>query len=1201
MGFQGQLASVNIADIFQTLQMNRQTGTLSVTGPEGPVHIWFDQGQIGMASAPLIDGTPFLIHALIRKGLLRPELGSELTTRARTTGQPLRALVAAVMVIDPASLDETCAWCIEEQVCPIFEWADGDFTFTDGDPITALLGLGGVAMGEGGVVQTTNLLLEATRRKDEWRRIRDVISDPHTLFVVDDDGHANLRQVQTDPEMLKVLRLLDGRHTPDAVAAEMGATRFDTWAIIAQMVVAQVARPCSPEDILADAQALREAGELAQARDLLEIMVRYSRVPEVIRPLAEITAELKEGPRAVELYLELVQSDQDRGELDRALADLDIVIGLSPDDPELHFERAQVRAELGQSEAAASGYVQAAQSFLGTRDVAKAIDACHRAKNILPRAPEPHRWLAKAYLMEGQTDNATVEYKSLWHALLTTARPCAALDQLRQILDNDCKYGAIKEQVLSHAGNSEAVKTSKATRLLVYAAMVVLAVVAGLASWEYYRRVVVANQGQGQVNELERTLSTRKDAAEHPQIIEELSELRARFGSNRDLAVRIDTMLAGVKQDFQDRALGLIARGDALLTGGDFVGAEQVFNTLRRDYRDTQAAASADSRLELVRQRRTEVAVDAPVAEAQRRWTAWDWDGALSGLDAVLARQDLPTELRARLTTLQVEWLAANRSAQRLLERAQRLEAGGNAREALGAYRRAAAGEGDQAAGAARDRARSLERDLVAAVGRQMQDAAIKGDDARAFTLVDDLKRMAKEAESEAVRTYVAGLDLIYTLTIDHPGTKVVIRRSGGTPTPDQGAQAPKGQQGSWALRLTYKADETLTVSAQRTGFSPLSITVSAAARRVQGPLTLVRGPKWKADLAAGASAPPAISGKFVLVPTGRGTLEIIDPVLGANQPVRFPDTVAEFRAAPLIQQERAFVVLDDQIHGIDINARTRLWSWPGSGPSGRNLTGALCVYEHDLIPGVWMCYAGTAKDGLLTLAISGNGRATMYPRIDLDNDLTGIPVSIRDATNRSVLLVPAGNQLVAFDTTVATERSPAAKLYTVRTRGDLTGRPVQATVAGRPAVLVSDSSGLVVGIDPTVGIPDTRRTLGSWPVEGAAPSSPVVDGTQAYVATLAGHVTAIDLAHPGQLRWRFPAGTAQGLGAIPGDPVAGVRGVYVATANGLLICLDRGTGKERWRCDLGQSAVGGLNAKDDRVFVPLRNGQLWCFEEGDE
>ena len=129
MGFQGQLSSVQLADLFQTLHMNRQTGTLSVNDPQGLVHVYFDQGQIALCNAPTIDGIPFLITTVVRKGLIAPERAGEIAQRLRQTNQPLRDILLTSGLIAEPDLDEISAWCIEELVCPLFELTDGDFTF----------------------------------------------------------------------------------------------------------------------------------------------------------------------------------------------------------------------------------------------------------------------------------------------------------------------------------------------------------------------------------------------------------------------------------------------------------------------------------------------------------------------------------------------------------------------------------------------------------------------------------------------------------------------------------------------------------------------------------------------------------------------------------------------------------------------------------------------------------------------------------------------------------------------------------------------------------------------------------------------------------------------------------------------------------------------------------------------------------------
>ncbi len=297
MGFQGQLSSVNLTDIFQTLNMNRQTGTLSITGPVTAVHVYFDQGNITMCSAPLVNGRPYVLDALSHKGQLSNDKLDELMRQQQAGGHSLRDLILASGMVADYELDELSASAVEELVCPVFEWQEGDFTFTDGGPVQELQGPETITMG-GAVVQTTQLVMEATRRMDEWKRIREVITDADAFYIVDNDGRANLKNVQTDPDMLKVLRYLDGRHALDSIAAAVGVTRFDTFAIVAQLVLGAVARARTAQEVVEDAVALIGQGDVKQAHGLLEICLKQAPVPEVMRTAGPNAASASARPRA---------------------------------------------------------------------------------------------------------------------------------------------------------------------------------------------------------------------------------------------------------------------------------------------------------------------------------------------------------------------------------------------------------------------------------------------------------------------------------------------------------------------------------------------------------------------------------------------------------------------------------------------------------------------------------------------------------------------------------------------------------------------------------------------------------------------------------------------------------------------------------------------------------------------------------------
>ncbi len=1197
MGFQGQLSSVSLTDLFQTLQMNRQTGTLSVSGPDGQRHIYFDAGQVAMCDAPPVDNRAFLLNALLRKSLLSPEQVDDLNQRLYSLGHPLRDLILASGYVQEGELDEASAWCIEELVCPIFEWQEGDFTFSDGAPIQQLQVHDVVAMGAVGL-QTTQLLLEATRRKDEWRRIREVITDPSALYVVDNDGRNNLRNIQTDPEMLKVLRYLDGRHTLDQVASAVGVTRFDTYAIAAQLVLAGVARARTPDEVVVDAQALRQSGEIESALSLLEAVHKLNPVPEVIRPLAECYGQLKQAPRAVELYLELIQMAQDQGDLEQARRDLDTVLALSPDDPDLQFDRAKVLAELGAIEDAALAYVAAAQAYIATRDTNRAIDACHRAKNLLPRSPDPHRFLAKAYLMDGQTENALVEYKSLWHALLTSVRPRQALETLKQVLENDCRFSNIKEQVLNHAQNSEAIKTSKAARVLVYLMMCVVVAAAGVAGYQWYLTVVREDKARQAFDAVKASASQKQRDGQYQGLFTQLNALRTDYGGTQ-IIPDVDTFDLQVKQDYEARAAEQVQTAMVFQANGQHPRALETLKGIRLNFPGTKAAEQANALLASVSDDQITIQVGADMEKANRAWASLDWDGALAILQTILERKDLPTKLRNELADTQSRWVSSNETAKDLHERAEKFELAGRKKEALSAYKRASKGKGELYAAKAAERLTVLEVEFAKEIGQAALAAFARGDEKDAFAALDELALQVKQATSKSVAEYAAKLALPFTVGLDSHLAILVVKRSGA----EQVIKAPPGTRGPWQHRLTYLASETVTVEARRPGFNPASFLVSYATKKGQVQLALARGPLWQTALGGAAGVTPPIAlGKFILVGTNKATIEVVDANLGATKAITFPQSVDEFRHSPVIFQNQIYSILENRLTVVDSTTRTTQWTYPsGQGESPLRLTGSLLVQEHQLIPGQLLHFIGSAGGVVLCFARDAAGRLIPYPKLQVGNDLTGQLYGDQYEPGHTLLYVPAGNHLKVFDTTAVTEQDSPKPLYDLRTRGELQGHLVRASVAGRPAMLAIDSSGLLVAVDANPDVADSKRALGAWPLDGTGVIAPAYRPGQnlAYVSVAEGRVVAIDLTRPGQLAWRFPAqGNAGTLAAAPG---IGQRGVYIADQQGTLRCLDAATGAERWHADLGSPASSGLLVHEGRIFIPTRAGLLLCFEEGEE
>jgi tetratricopeptide (TPR) repeat protein len=934
---------------------------------------------------------------------------------------------------------------------------------------------------------------------------------------------------------------------------------------------------------------------------MLERALRQAKVPEVMRPLAELCAETSQVPRAVELYLELIQMGQDGGELDQALADLNTVIELSPDDPDLHFEKAQVLSELGSAEDAAAAYSSAAQAYIATKDVARAIDACHRAKNLLPRAPEPHRHLARAYLLDGQTENAVVEYKSLWHALLTGNRPKRALEILREVLDQDCKYPAVKDQVLSHAQNSEAVKTSKAARYLIYVLLVMVLGAGAYLGIAYYQNVYTKDEGKKAVAVVRGEQARLQNALQHGELLDRIAELSRTYGRFDELRGEIGGLEAEVRRDRDERAARLLREAVAFAASGNYDRAAQLFSRVETEFRNAPAAGEVAVERERMNQLRIGADVGVVEASARTRFDALDWDGAVAQLKPLLDRHDLPPEQRRRLVDTLAQWEARTRSAASLLDRAQQIERAGKSEDTVAAYRRVLRGEGEADIARAKARLAVVERQRADEIGTLAQQAARRGDDQQAFLLVDQLFALQAAAVGREVADYLASLELPFQISVDAAGTRLsVVRIAGGRRSAAQVVAAPAGTRGGWQHTLGYRLGEVVEVTAERVGFAPQVLTASVKGRRVQAAIALARGARWSKPLGSGATARPLVVGGQLVYPTERATVEIVDPREGISSPIEVRDSVSTFRVPPAVLRNRGYVVLEDRVRCLDLAARVESWAW---SQRGVRLNGQIAVADHAVKLGSALIAAGSADatGGLVLLEADESGRVVVLPPLGLDGAVAAEPLFIRTPRNGRHLLVMAGRQIALFDVTTLSERVPARRLVVETARTDLVGWAVPARIGAQDVHLVCESAGLLLALALDPALPEPRRNLGSWPLGGTPAGGAALDAPRqrAYVAVEEGRVVAVDLDRPGQLAWKFPNQGA--IGALVGAPALGARGLYVADGAGLLRCLDPATGVERWRADLGGPVAGGVLVHEGRVYAPTRGGVLHCFEEGDE
>ena len=218
----GDVQVLGLANLLQLLAANELEGVLTVHQGEDRKSIQF------LADGIRLIGTGrwrrhTLGEILIRAGkLTRPQLDA-LLSEQKKTGQKLGVLISAQGLLSRSAIDNALREQAEEEIHDLFTWPRAQFEFSQGDASSRTdTPLAGVKLDS----NLTSLMLEAARRADEVRLIREVIPD---------DGLVPVRLTREPPKenpnldsdvLMSIFPLLDGKRPVGAIVAESLHPRF---------------------------------------------------------------------------------------------------------------------------------------------------------------------------------------------------------------------------------------------------------------------------------------------------------------------------------------------------------------------------------------------------------------------------------------------------------------------------------------------------------------------------------------------------------------------------------------------------------------------------------------------------------------------------------------------------------------------------------------------------------------------------------------------------------------------------------------------------------------------------------------------------------------------------------------------------------------------------------------------------------------
>ena len=347
MGFAGNLRTLSLPEVVQTLARIQATGVLRLAADEGHRDVVFNVGVIVGVEFAQGAERQALLQRMIMQGKLDATAAAAITATGSET-QVVRSLVDQGLVSED-EVSEAQASQAEEELISLCTWETADFVFHDAspeEPEAADL----VAKWEklGLTINSGSLLMEAARRMDEWSRLKEKLPDPSFVLGIADGQDEGLAKASTEYPAVAVIPLIDAVRTIEDIVKDAVVTRLDVYTVLVKLLEQQLICQLSREDLIAHADYWKEQHNNQLAAKLYRrslALFPSDRATQI--KLGACLEYIGDQDEAAQCYGQLARGCLDEGDPGRAAEFARHAVSLRTTDPKLrqilarcHFMRA---------------------------------------------------------------------------------------------------------------------------------------------------------------------------------------------------------------------------------------------------------------------------------------------------------------------------------------------------------------------------------------------------------------------------------------------------------------------------------------------------------------------------------------------------------------------------------------------------------------------------------------------------------------------------------------------------------------------------------------------------------------------------------------------------------------------------------------------------------------------------------------------
>ncbi len=485
MALRGDLASVDLAQVFQMLALNKKVGLLSIQSTKLWKVLYFDHRGVTVHHNVhrILDR---VVAAHMRTGRLTEAQVDEVRDHAARMGQPLADSLLAGGYLEPTELEDQYRIELEEEVYDLFFVRDAKFEFHEG--ASTIEGRDG-SIDERFFSNCDSVIMEAARRIDEWTYITERVPTTGEVLVAIVDA---IDADQFGADGTAIFEQLDGRRNVARVVEITGLSTFQVCKVLSQLLEAQAVAPVATEELLPLADECMTGGRLQDAVNL------YERAIELGQGLPDSHSAAAKAYRAAEEYEHAIyhlgcEAEFRIGNGDRAGAAQRLfeVKSLVPTD--LRARERLVELTLGEEGVPLAGFDPLAEGkelvelLIEFGDIQRVRTLLERLLLVEPDDPDLKKALVNVHVKAGDQKRVAELYESIADDLVRAQKPLEAVAYLQKILLIDRSRADISERVRKLYEYDERTRR-RGRALAVLAVLFCLLLVLGSGYWFYNER-----------------------------------------------------------------------------------------------------------------------------------------------------------------------------------------------------------------------------------------------------------------------------------------------------------------------------------------------------------------------------------------------------------------------------------------------------------------------------------------------------------------------------------------------------------------------------------------------------------------------------------------------------------------------------------------------------------------------------------------